>query len=158
METERSTLSLILVPAIVSNVVTLMRLGLELAGLPKGTSPGQPTWWVSVSLLIPLAGLYFGYLLKGEARPFRRLAGALLAYAYSVRIPTAIIYFLSGALGWDTHYSVYGPQGSAGSYLTGGLLPQLIFWPIVTVVGGMILGVPLILALRGRTTAGPASA
>lgn len=156
MEPRRSIVSLVLVPAVASNLVTLLRLGLELVGLPPGTTPAEPTWWVSLSLLIPLAGLYFGYLVKEDAQPYRRLALALLAYGYAVRIPTAIVYGLSGALGWNTHYSQWGPPGSDVGYFGGALFPQLVVWPILTLAVGMLLGSIVVLAGRRKRDASPA--
>ena len=148
---------MILVPAIVSNIVTILRLVLELLGFGHGTSPSQPTWWVSASLLIFVFGIYFAYKLRDAERPYRRLALTLIAYAYTVRIPTAIIYGISGALHWDTHYSQYGPPGQDFGYIKGGLLPQLILWPILTLIGGMLLGTPLLAWLRSGKTMKPAS-
>ncbi len=156
MEPRRSIVSLVLVPAVASNLVTLLRLGLELVGLPPGTTPAEPTWWVSLSLLIPLAGLYFGYLVKDDAQPFRRLALALVVYAYAVRIPTAAIYGLSGALGWRTHYSQWGPEGQNVGYFSGALFPQLVVWPILTLVVGMLLGSIVVFAFRRKRDTSPA--
>jgi hypothetical protein len=158
-EGRRSILSLVLIPAIISNVVTLARLGLELAGFAwREPYPGQLTWWVSLSLLIPVFGVYFAYALRDDPHPFKRLALALFVYALTVRIPTAIIYGISGALGWDTHYSVWGPPGENMGYLLGGLLPQAVFWPIFTVVAGFLCGLPVLTWFRSRRSTRPASA
>lgn len=158
---EQSLLSLIFVPAIISNLVTLARLGLELAGFGPGLArnavSSDPVWWVSLSLLIPVFGVYFAFKLRDAARPYRRLLAALYLYGLSVRIPTAIVYGLSGALGWQTHYSIYGPPGTDSGYVLGGLVPQLVLWPIITVIGGALFGIPALLLLRsGRVRAASA--
>ena len=153
---EPRLLSLILLPAIISNLMTLFRLALELSGYPSsGINPREITWWTSLWLLIPLAGIYFAFLLRDTPRPYGRLLLTLYVYALSVRVLTAIIYGLSGALGWHTHYSSYGP-GVRG-YLLGGLFPQLVLWPIITVIVGSLVGVPLLLLLRSGRSARPAS-
>ena len=152
---ERGLLSLILVPAIVSNAVTLLRLGTELAGLGDGTRPTQPSFWVSLSLLIPVAGLYFAYMLRDARRPFLRLPLVLYLYGLSVRIPTAVIYWLAGTLGWNTHYGEWAVANQ--SYVAAGLIPQLVGWPIITVVGGFIVGTPLLLWVRSKKAPAPAS-
>jgi len=61
---EPRLLSLILLPAIISNLMTLFRLALELSGYPSTNSPREITWWTSLWLLIPLAGIYFAFLLR----------------------------------------------------------------------------------------------
>jgi peptidoglycan biosynthesis protein MviN/MurJ (putative lipid II flippase) len=155
-ERRHSILRLILVPAIISNLVTFTRLGLELAGFPWG-QPTQLAWWVSLSLLIPVFGIYFAYALRNDPHPFKRLALTLFVYALTVRIPTAILYWISGVLGWSTHYSQYGPPGQDAGYLMGGLLPQLVFWPLFTVVAGFLCGLPLLTWFRSKRPR-PASA
>lgn len=153
---ERSLLSIILIPAILSNLVTVLRLVLELMGF-QAKNPGQLTWWVSLSLLIPVMGLYFALSLRDTKHPFRRLPVILLMYAWSVRIPAAIVYGVSGTLGWHTHYSQWGPPEKQVGYLLGALLPQLVIWPIITLIGGSIIGVPTLLMVRSKKTPNPAS-
>lgn len=144
--------SIILIPAIISNVITILRLILELQGF-AANKPSDFTWWISLSLLIPIVGIYFAYALRNAEKPFRKFFLTLFLYALSVRIPTAILYGISGAMGWKTHYSVYG----SGNYITGGLIPQLIIWPIITVVGGTLFGILVLILMRNKS-AKPVSA
>ena len=154
---ERSLLALILIPAIISNVVTLLRLGVELAGLSDTAHFTDAGWWVSVSLLIPVFGLYFAYMLQDARRPFAKLPLTLLVYGLTVRIPTAFLYWFAGNQGWHTHYSDW-TMHAGGSYLKEGFIPQMFIWPIITVVAGCIAGYPLLLWLRSRKTSTSASA
>lgn len=144
---EPRLLPLVLVPSIISNVVTVLRLVAEVAGLPAA-SPGDFGWWISLSLLIPLAGLYFAYKLQHATRPYLKLPLTLLVYALTVRIPTAFAYWLAGVNRWHSHYADWAFNNQ--SYVQLGLIPQVFIWPIITIVAGCIAGYPLLLWLRSH--------
>ena len=68
-----------------------------------------------------------------------------LAYAYSARIPVAIIMFFAMRGNWGTHYDAAPPDVPAGiglvsKYLWLGFFPQLVFWVGFTVTAGMLFG------------------
>lgn len=68
-----------------------------------------------------------------------------LAYAYSPRIPVAIIMFFAMRGNWGTHYDAAPPDVPAGvglvsKYLWLGFFPQLVFWVGFTVTAGMLFG------------------
>jgi hypothetical protein len=151
-KTERSLLSLILVPVIITNLVTLLRLTLELLGFSY-SSPKDFAWWMGIFIFIPLCGLYFAYQLRESANPYKRLALTLLVYGLSVRVVVAFVYWLSGTMNWKTHYSIYGPPGQNWGFIKGALLPQMLLWPLFTLIGGLIFGLPVLLYLRAGKTA-----
>lgn len=69
----------------------------------------------------------------------------MLAYAYSARIPVAIVMFFAMRGNWGTHYDLGPGDTPAGisfgmRYLWLAFLPQLVFWVGFTIVAGMLLG------------------
>jgi hypothetical protein len=195
---------LILVPAVVTLAVTILRLVGEL-------SHGSRTWFttdmgasiVAIVWLAPVFGIYFAIRLvrDGNAPPsywrapafaalgvaivlaqgyIARVLGflglktsfhvrllyiwsilalaalvtlpgwpalfkTLLAYAYSARIPVAIIMFFAFRGHWGTHYDATPSDMPAGisflaKYLWLGFFPQLVFWVGFTVLAGMFFG------------------
>lgn len=73
------------------------------------------------------------------------LFSTLLAYAYSARIPVAIIMFFAFRGHWGTHYDAAPPDlppemGIWPKYLWLGFFPQLIFWVGFTILVGMLAG------------------
>jgi hypothetical protein len=85
----------------------------------------------------------------------------MLAYAYSARVPVAILMFFAIRGGWGTHYDAAPSDMPAGmallpKYLRLGFFPQLILWVGFTTVSGMLFGsVAAALARLARRT--PAS-
>jgi hypothetical protein len=197
----QSIKQLILVPAIVTLVVTLLRLLGELQHWSTAwfTTDMGPSI-VAIVWLAPLFGVYFALRLaargEGPASPWRAIVFAMLgvavvvasffvppalhlnssfytrliaiwsilalgtlatlpgwptlfktmlAYAYSARIPVAILMFFAIRGSWGTHYDAAPSDMPAGmallpKYLWLGFFPQLIFWVGFTTVSGMLCG------------------
>lgn len=131
---------------VVSWVVTALRVVLEKAAAPAGW-----TQLVGIVWLAPVVGAYFALNLKNEGRGFKDLLLHLLAYALAVRLPVAILMIVASTFHLGTHYDVsqlsevpvmgrtytIEPQ-TAGGILTMTVFSQLIFWPIYTLLSGMI--------------------
>jgi hypothetical protein len=69
----------------------------------------------------------------------------MLAYAYSARVPVAILMFFALRGGWGTHYDLPPPDVPAGmallpKFLWAAFFPQLIFWVGFTTIAGMLFG------------------
>ena len=69
----------------------------------------------------------------------------MLAYAYSARIPVAIIMFFAMRGNWGTHYDLGPSDAPAGlslgmRYFWLAFMAQLVFWVGFTVVAGMLTG------------------
>jgi hypothetical protein len=192
---------LILVPALISLGVTLLRLVGELQHWPAAwftTDMGAS--FVAIVWLAPVFGIYFALRLaangEGPRSTWRailfallglavmlaqgRIASALhvgttfharlvyiwsilalaalvtlpgwpalwktqLAYAYSARLPVAIIMFFAMRGHWGTHYDLAPSDtpadfGLVSKYLWLGFFPQLVFWVGFTVTSGMLFG------------------
>jgi hypothetical protein len=129
-----------------SLLVTALRFTLEKAAAPRAWA-----WATGVTWLAPLVGAFFAVNLKG--RGFRTLAGALLAYGLIVRGSVAALMVVATKQGLGSHYdvsslvSVRHPltgrmhefvPGSLDQLLAIVIVPQLVFWPIFTLVAGLL--------------------
>lgn len=124
--------------------LAVMFLGGFVAFAPKLVFPGK----VAVGYLILAAAA----LLQLNAWP--TLGKTLLAYGYAARIPVAIVMFFAMQGSWGTHYDALPPNLTAGmglaqKYLWFGILPQLIFWVVFTVIIGTLFGAIAAAIARG---------
>jgi hypothetical protein len=131
-----------------SVLVTLVRFLLE-----KAAAPAIWTWIVGLWALAPVVGAFFAWSLRGASRPLRSLVVALLVYGVAVRAWVAGLYVVATALHLGTHYDlsqvvrlpnpidgtvhVFTPA-SFSQVFNLAILPQLLFWPIYTLVAGLI--------------------
>ena len=128
---------LILIPAIVTFAVTLLRLYGELNKWSTtyfGPTAGGGGSLVGISWLIPVFGIYFAWVLakrgEGPERPWKSLGIALLAYAFAARVPVAILMIFAIFGHWGTHYDVPPPDPAAAADATTiGLLAHLGYDP-----------------------------
>lgn len=83
------------------------------------------------------------------------LAWLLLLYALPARATVVAATMLAKHLGWDTHYTKFGPPGievDAAGTLVSASLAQFGFWVPFTVVGGVLAG-SLVAGRQGRAGA-----
>ena len=145
-----------------SLLVTAVRLVLE-----KVAAPASWTQAVGVTWLAPLVGAYFALNLRAEGKGWGSLLRALLVYAFAVRGTLALLMFVATTLRLGSHYDVssmvlvrdpFTPRvyafqaGSAEQLLYLSTLPQLVVWPVYTILSGLLGAgmVWLIDAARGR--------
>jgi hypothetical protein len=129
-------------------LVTAVRFLLEKVAAPPGWTQAVGVTWMA-----PVVGAFFALSLHGEGRGLRALVPALVAYAYAVRGAVAILMVVATRWHLGSHYDVsplvlvYNPwtgepyrfaAGSANQLLYVSLLPQLVVWPIYTVLAGLI--------------------
>src|SRR5262245_38876588 len=107
---------LLLGPALITLAVTLIRLGLELAQAPAwlaSRAAGGGGALLGVAWLPLFFGPWFAARLRrpGESTwsLAKRLAGTLVLYGWTARIPVVAVTFLAVAMGWDTHFNKFGP-------------------------------------------------
>jgi hypothetical protein len=108
--------------------------GLGLLGL-------QPTFHVRLVFIWVLLALAALATLPGWPALFK----TQLAYAYTARVPVAIVMFFAYRGHWGTHYDAAPSDVPAGiglwaKYLWLDFFPQLVFWVGFTVVAGMLFG------------------
>jgi hypothetical protein len=113
---------------------------------PKPAFPGKIV--VGMLLIAAAAALQFS--------SWPGLAKTLAAYAYAARIPVAIVMFFAIKGNWGTHYDVVppnytGPTDFLGKFALIGLLPQIVIWPVFTLIVGLLLGsIAAAIARRGK--------
>ena len=140
-----------------SVLVTLVRFLLEQAAAP-------PIWiWiVGLWVLPPVVGAFFSWSLGGVARHWRSVTTALLRYALVVRAWVAGLYITATLFRLGSHFdlsAVVGVRnpftgalfvpGSFGHLLFLAILPQMVFWPLYTLLTGLLGAALLQLAARG---------
>jgi hypothetical protein len=128
--------------------LTLLRFALE-----KAAAPASWTYPVGIVWLPPLVGAYFAMCLREEGKGFRSLVLALLAYGFAARGFVAVLALTASLLRLGSHYDVtqftrvYFPfseqihwfdPGSITQVIDLVVLPQLVFWPLFTLVFGLI--------------------
>jgi hypothetical protein len=138
----------LLTALVISALVTAVRLLLE-----KSAAPPSWTQAVGIFWLAPLVGAFFTRSLHDEGKGMRDVVRALLAYAFVVR--GAVLLLVAVATHWrlGSHYDVsplvqvrlpvWGAlldlaPGSLKQFLILGVVPQLLVWPMYTVVSGWL--------------------
>ena len=131
----------------VSLLILLIRFLLE-----KVAAPAAWTRLFGVTWLTPVVGGYLWLRLREAGRGLAALLGSLAVYALMVRGSVAVLYLAATRLRLGSHYdlssvvAVQTPWGSVYHFNPGsfaqvfnlGVLPQLVVWPIYTVLSGLI--------------------
>jgi len=141
---------IILIPALITLGITLLRLGAEFMDLPAwlaSREPGGLGALIGITWLPPILGVYFAIKLAGApGKLWKNLFKTLFLYGLAARIPVIIIMALAIFGNWGTHYDAFAPGVYTDltpfmKFLLGGLITQLVFWFIPWTVGsGMLTG------------------
>jgi len=128
-------------------LVTVVRFLLE-----KSAAPAVLVQAIGVTWLAPVAGACLATGLTPARPGGRSLLRALLSYAILVRVFVALVGVVATRFGLGSHYDVSGLTfvpvaltGDAYSFVPGTwrqtlwltLVPQLVVWPVLTVLAGM---------------------
>jgi hypothetical protein len=141
---------LILIPAVITLCITLLRLAAELMNLPSWLAnkhAGGMGALIGISWLPPIFGIYFARKLMGAAgKLWPKLLKTLFLYGLAARIPVIIIMCFAIFGNWGTHYDSFPPGSLAAAspamkFLEGGVLIQLVWWVSIWTLGsGMVTG------------------
>jgi hypothetical protein len=140
--------------------------------LERAAAPPALAWAFGVTGLPPLIGAFFALRARGEGKGWGEVVRALAVYALAVRGWIALIYVAATlAHVGSTHFDMsrvlrarntftgtlylFEP-GSLSQLLTLVALPQLAFWPLITVAGGLV-GAAMVRLVTGSTRRGPAA-
>jgi len=141
---------LITVPAIITAVVTIVRLLAEFGNLPSwlaNKEAGGAGAVIGIVWLAPIFAVYFATKLIGASGTFwKNLVKTLFYYGLAARVPVLLIMGLAIFGEWGTHYDAFPPEFPAtsamGKFLLGGVGAQLVIWVGVWTVGvGTLVGV-----------------
>jgi hypothetical protein len=141
---------LILVPALITLGITLLRLGAEFLDLPSwlaSKKPGGVGALIGISWLPPILGVYFAYkLAEAQGRLWWNLLKTLVLYGLAARIPVIVIMGFAIYGNWGTHYDAFPPGRLSEAthtvkFLRGAVATQLVWWVLIWTAGsGMIAG------------------
>jgi hypothetical protein len=142
-----------------SLATSALRLMLELAAAPPAW-----TWAAGVTQLAPLIGAFFALSVRAERGSWKRIAGSLLAYGLAARGGIALLYVLATSLHLGSHYDLSATEIAVMNPLTGAtyhfaagsfaqllnlaIVPQLVFWPVYTLLAGLAGAGAALLAVR----------
>jgi hypothetical protein len=128
--------------------VTIVRFALENAAAPPAI-----TGLFGVVWLAPVVGAFVFLALPAAERTLSRMVRLLLVYALWVRGFVALTYYIASTFRLGSHYDVSGVvrlktmlagrtyhfvAGTFSQVLILGVLPQILFWPIYTVILGLM--------------------
>lgn len=131
-----------------SLLVTATRFSLE-----KVAAPASWTQAVGVTWMAPVVGAFFAWGLRAEGKGFLPLVKALALYALAVRGAIAALMVVASRLRLGSHYDVSAlvlvqnpltdrvysfEPGSLSQIVHIGVLPQLLVWPVYTVLSGLL--------------------
>lgn len=143
--------------------LTALRFALEKAAAPAAWAEPVGVTWIA-----PVIGAHFAWHALRERRGFASVAIALVVYGVAVRASIAALMVAATTLRLGSHYDisrvvrVVNPltrelvefvPGSFDQVFRLGVLPQLLVWPLYTVISGL-LGAGLLALLR-RSWPGP---
>jgi hypothetical protein len=144
----------------VSLVVTGLRFALEIVAAPMSWT--QP---IGIIYLAPPVGAVFYARLREQGRSWRALALPLTIYALASRGAVAVLMLVASAWRLGSHYDLSAvtrlwfwghahefERGSLAQVLVLGVIPQLTFWVVFTVLSG---GAGAALAAAALSARGP---
>ena len=158
-----SVRSLVLVPALITLGVTLLRLVAEVIGAPPwlaSNAAGGRGALLGIVWLPLVFGPWFALRIRphvaGTKALVARLCKTLLVYGLAARAPVWLLTIPAVLGGWDTHYDKFPFAAGAAAKIAAGFGAQMIFWACVwTVVTGTVAG---LIAVAVRAAARPAAA
>jgi hypothetical protein len=131
-----------------SVLVTALRFFLELAAAPPTW-----TWSAGITALAPMVGAFFALRLRTEGGSLTNLPLLLGAYGVLARAFVVAVMALATSFRLGSHYDVSGwtrvvspltghvrvlAPGGLRQILYLGVFPQLFFWPVFTIVAGLL--------------------
>lgn len=133
--------------------------------LERAAAPQTLSYAVGITWLAPLIGIYFAMNIRREGGGAFRLLRSLAIYGLATRAAVAALVVLATRLELGSHYDI-SALTRVRSFLSGreyvfesaswrqivelAVVPQILVWPIFTVlVGGVAGGVALVFLPRG---------
>jgi hypothetical protein len=146
---------------VVSALATVVRFALE-----KAAAPREWTWAVGVTWLAPLVGAFLAGRFRQQGRSLKSLAVALLVYGLATRAWVALTYVVATSARLGSHYDLSSawvqlrdPLTGAGRMFDPGsitqilfvvVVPQVLVWPIYTLIAGLMGAAALALITIAR--------
>jgi hypothetical protein len=158
-----SVRSLVLVPALITLGVTLLRLVAEIVGAPgwlASSEAGGRRALLGIVWLPLVFGPWFALRIRphvaGTTALVKRLSKTLLVYGLAARVPVWLLTIPAVLGSWQTHYEKVASGTSAAAKIAVAFGAQMILWACVwTVVTGTVAG---LIAVAVRAATRPAAA
>lgn len=128
---------LIFMPAAVTLAGTLCRFVMEAVGIPGASM-------LNIAWLMPVFGVYFAIICLRQGMGYGGFTWTFLLYTLVARLPVILLSLIGQASGLETSYFAYR------NILFGLILPQLILWPIASLIIGTLLWPIFALFTKGR--------
>ncbi|HXV65065.1 MAG TPA: hypothetical protein VEK15_30500, partial [Vicinamibacteria bacterium] len=101
-------------PALISLLVTIVRFFAERSGVPNPV-----TFWIGITWVAVATGIYYGFRLVSEERPYALLCLSMVFLGWLSRVPAVILWWITKTYGLGTHYDVFSSWGEALSLQLG---------------------------------------
>ena len=140
---------------LIAAIVIVLRIVLEQAGAPEGINNIFGVSWLYLILPVFFA---LGIRERECARPYGVLLKDVFLYAVYTRIMVMITYMLAYFLRWSPPRFEVSRGGNVGDHIGAGrglvLIPvrNALFWIVMAVFVGMIIGSVVLLLKRRKTT------
>lgn len=128
-------------PVLISLVITPVRVGLELAGVPTVFVFPLGLLWLALGFAV-----YLGVKLKDQEHPFRLLLLSLLVFSPPSRVPVFLMWWIDTKWDIGTHYNIFESWGQA-------LFSQLFWGSVIQVIPGFLIGAVVLSVRRSRAGA-----
>lgn len=116
------------IPILISFIITPVRFGLELAGIPD-----KYVFLIGLLWLTLAFGIYWGVKLKAHRFPYLLLLLGMMIYSPISRIPVFILWWITKTWNLGTHYDIFDGWQQA-------LIGQLFYGALIQIIPGFILG------------------
>lgn len=127
------------VPIILGILVTPIRFGLELSGVPENAIFLIGALWLTIGVSI-----YWGYQLFDHLQAHWILVICLLIFSPISRIPIAVLWWIDNQFQIGSHYGLYFDNFPSA------LLNHITYGSLIQIVPGFIIGSIVIALLRNR--------
>lgn len=128
-------------PVLISLIITPVRVGLELAGVPTVFVFPLGLLWLALGFAV-----YLGVKLKDQEHPFRLLLLSLLVFSPPSRVPVFLMWWIDTKWDIGTHYNIFESWGQA-------LFSQLFWGSVIQVIPGFLIGAVVLSVRRSRAGA-----
>lgn len=156
-----TTRSLILVPAVITLALTLVRLTLEIGGAPSwlaSNAPGGARALLGIVWLPLVFGPWFAARLRPHVAPGKRfwlrLWKTLTLYGFAARVPVVVITIAAVVGNWGTHYEKFGNETGVGFRIGAGFVAQLVIWACIWTPLAGLLSALVVSAFQPRAAKG----
>lgn len=125
-------------PVLLALLITPVRFGLELAGVPTVFVFPLGLLWLALGFAV-----FLGFRLSHEEHPYRLLLLSLVVFSPPSRFPVFVLWWITKTWGLGTHYDVFDSWDQA-------LIGQLFYGSLIQVTPGFLIGSAILAIRRSR--------